>query len=973
MAINLNVTRADSSEYDAQLLLGIKGDPGKSAYEYAVDAGYTGTETDFTLLMESLEEFQDVTATAETLDAGESATASFSDGELSLGIPKGYSAGFGTVSATVDANHGVPAVTVTASGEDTAKNFAFAFSNLQPAPYDDSVIQARMDSFTNLEEGSTTGDAELIDGRVGADGVTYTNIGDAIRGQITDLKSDFNDIAVYYSDTSIWTVGAIDVTDGTETVMSTRIRSAYLPDDVVSVKPTNSYSYLILAYNNDNTFAGRWDGSALVTTTVGLVWNTGEIFLHDIGNYKFRVVAKNAGGTNMNTSEGANIKFRSYTDLTLSKSGKPADAKVTGDKITNLDNTLDEILSTKSATIENTLNAVVNLSSKKIANESYERSVYAKLSDNAYRVTVEKTAGKRFIVAFTADEPANNVSIIDDSDYYINAGEADSASLLIPSGAEFVIASVWNANLDTTTDSAMIASVKIIESFGAIDNLAREDIEELQTKTASIEEIKRKTHGIIATGYNYLNDAIEDNPNYYWNAGGGDYLFPTSLSPNSDYRALLIPVESKKYKFAQTVRFITPLDANRKMLATSSSDVTAYDNTAVEAVYLAISAYTSTYASQYMYDYDEQAYELYHATGKWVFDDASVGENIHIFLPSKIYCAVGRTIELYNEQVVLEADKYHIRWTCTKGVAYKRKFSITGIADDIGSYTLNLKIYNDSYKVVAEKSATLIICADNLSSTKIVPIGDSLTEGKLWLSEIPTLSSSEIEFIGTRKSASNYISEGRAGVGSAWYVADSSYTYADGSTYIGNSGVQGSSNPFWDGSKFSLSHYITEQSAYVGTPDAVQIFLGTNELFYPDTAVENLKTIVDTIHTEYPTMPVFICLTIFHSNQNGYHTSGGQGYVGIMNSWQYMLDIATIDFMNALADGFDNDTYSSFVTLVPLVSTMDREYDFGQVEVTVNPRSTVKELIPTEYTHPQASGYLQMADEIYSAYCAVLT
>lgn len=102
---------------------------------------------------------------------------------------KGDAAGFGTVSATVDANHGTPAVTVTASGDDTAKNFSFAFSNLQPAPYDDSVIQARMDTFTNLAAGSTTGDAELADGRVGADGVTYTNIGGAIRGQVTDLKS----------------------------------------------------------------------------------------------------------------------------------------------------------------------------------------------------------------------------------------------------------------------------------------------------------------------------------------------------------------------------------------------------------------------------------------------------------------------------------------------------------------------------------------------------------------------------------------------------------------------------------------------------------------------------------------------------------------------------------------------------------------------------------------------------------------
>lgn len=55
-----------------------------------------------------------------------------------------------------------------------------------------AALSARMDEFTKLEEGSTTGDAELTDGRVGADGKTYTNIGGAIRGQVTDLKSDLN-------------------------------------------------------------------------------------------------------------------------------------------------------------------------------------------------------------------------------------------------------------------------------------------------------------------------------------------------------------------------------------------------------------------------------------------------------------------------------------------------------------------------------------------------------------------------------------------------------------------------------------------------------------------------------------------------------------------------------------------------------------------------------------------------------------
>ena len=47
--------------------------------------------------------------------------------------PTGAAAGFGTPTATVDANVGTPAVEITATGDDTAKVFAFAFSNLKGA------------------------------------------------------------------------------------------------------------------------------------------------------------------------------------------------------------------------------------------------------------------------------------------------------------------------------------------------------------------------------------------------------------------------------------------------------------------------------------------------------------------------------------------------------------------------------------------------------------------------------------------------------------------------------------------------------------------------------------------------------------------------------------------------------------------------------------------------------------------------
>lgn len=51
-----------------------------------------------------------------------------------------------------------------------------------------SVLTARMDQYESMPEGSTTGDAELMDVRIGFDGTTYDSAGTAVREQIADLN-----------------------------------------------------------------------------------------------------------------------------------------------------------------------------------------------------------------------------------------------------------------------------------------------------------------------------------------------------------------------------------------------------------------------------------------------------------------------------------------------------------------------------------------------------------------------------------------------------------------------------------------------------------------------------------------------------------------------------------------------------------------------------------------------------------------
>ena len=106
---------------------------------------------------------------------------------------------------------------------------------------------ARIDAFTSLPENSTTGDAELIDGRVSNNALTFKNIGSAIRNQIEMLDSQINNykILLDYEKLDNLQVGFI----GLDGVLNTSSSS----HKVIKISAKNIKSFRIIKGANELT------------------------------------------------------------------------------------------------------------------------------------------------------------------------------------------------------------------------------------------------------------------------------------------------------------------------------------------------------------------------------------------------------------------------------------------------------------------------------------------------------------------------------------------------------------------------------------------------------------------------------------------------------------------------------------------------------------------------------------------------
>ena len=160
------------------------------------------------------------------------------------------------------ANKTIVDSTLNASSENPVQNKVVKGA-IDELKQDLGVERARIDSFTKLPEGSTTGDAELQDIRVKADGTTATSAGNAIREQVSELKSDLVDVNSLFN----WDKEKTNILN-----KYTPIVGEYVEYSSGSIGKVSSYEWYEISvtegqtfkYNGDNAhvafFSKKYDG-----------------------------------------------------------------------------------------------------------------------------------------------------------------------------------------------------------------------------------------------------------------------------------------------------------------------------------------------------------------------------------------------------------------------------------------------------------------------------------------------------------------------------------------------------------------------------------------------------------------------------------------------------------------------------------------------------------------------------------------
>lgn len=292
-----------------------------------------------------------------------------------------------------------------------------------------STERARIDQLTKMGEGSTTGDAELEDIRVGNEGATYSNAGNAVRAQTKDVPAMMDNLQSPYVDISLLEQGSLNNT-GTEITSSKVLRSVEFHWNK-NGKITAPSGYKIAIAN----YAMQSDESGQMLQVYQSVTDYGDRQTSSKadGDTEFRrLLIERSDGADINAEDLRdkittnvpglramdvieNLEKKIKTDTTLEKEGIAADAAETGKRILQVKRDTDSL----NVAMDNVKDAAVKAT-------YMDGSSFGELKKN-YNVQLDSTATAFFVIDNAADEYSCIIGDVSEKKYIKAVGNIGSS------------------------------------------------------------------------------------------------------------------------------------------------------------------------------------------------------------------------------------------------------------------------------------------------------------------------------------------------------------------------------------------------------------------------------------------------------------------------------------------------------------------------------------------------------------------
>lgn len=254
-----------------------------TAYAYAVEGGYTGTEEEFEELLGNiatdLAEIENISASATTLSPSSPATASYNNGVLSFGIPQGeqgVQGETGQTGATGATGNGIASIAKTGTSGlvDTytitftnGNTTTFTVTNGQDGEVTEASLEETLEDYARIDgyyEELTSGNAEQLVSTVGVtDQVPYNfrtsggsaDIGDREVDEIVGGTVAWNQLSKVRETHTTNSIVCTDNNDGSVTLNGTSDGSGALTTHS-NIKTIKDHIYCICA-NSDYFSAGH--------------------------------------------------------------------------------------------------------------------------------------------------------------------------------------------------------------------------------------------------------------------------------------------------------------------------------------------------------------------------------------------------------------------------------------------------------------------------------------------------------------------------------------------------------------------------------------------------------------------------------------------------------------------------------------------------------------------------------------------